>query len=96
MITIIVKTFFQGKVAMHEKYLKQAKAEKKGFQFVHYLRDGDVMKQQVMIIPHEQIETAIAYKNGFHKEKFGTGTYYLIYYKWNPIEEGQPSQEKLL
>lgn len=96
MITLEIRTLFGGKCAIHEKYIRKAKREKKGLKLLRYIREGNVMKEQIMTIPYEDVESRIAYKNGPHKEMFGSGTYKLVYYKWEPVNLQIMRQEKLL
>lgn len=80
-----VKTVWQGKVGVREKYINQAKAEKKDLLIAH---DG-----KEMMITFDEIDDRIIAKSD---EKFQDyfsrrPAEYLYYFQWKPDPPLQPS-----
>lgn len=95
-IEVTIKTLFQGKCAINEKYLKQALKDGKGLAFYHYVRGERSVAQEKMVIPFEELEKRVAYKNGPHKDRYSKGIYYLVYFQWKPDNGERLVQAKLL
>jgi hypothetical protein len=83
MIEIRVRTIWNGKVAIPEKYAFQAEDSK---------QDLMISKgEDVMILKFDMIKKLIKGRseNSF-KDKFGGEDYYLVYFDWKPdtIQQG--------
>ena len=76
-VRIKIKTLFQGKVAINEKYFLEADKNEDSLIFEH---NGSIME-----ISYEDIAMDIVgvSKDRF-KDNFGKGSYRLLYYKWKP------------
>lgn len=77
MVKIKVKTIWQGKVGIRDKYIFQAQ-EKKENLFVEH-------ETEVMEIPYDKVPELIVGKSEFKVgDRFGQGGHYLIYFNWLP------------
>jgi len=76
-IKIKVKSTWQGKVGIRDKYVNQAIREKQGL---------DISCQgEFMIIPAEKVKEKMIGKSQKHfKDKFSEEWHYLIYFNWKP------------
>ena len=87
-IKISVATIWAGKVGVRDRYVEQARNEKKGLEITH--------KQQTMIIKPEFVDKLIVMKSKTaFTDKFSNRKHYLYYYNWNPKDERQLSLEDL-
>lgn len=78
MITLKVKSTWQGKVGIRDKYVQQALDEKKGLEIS--------CQSEIMVIPAEEVQKKIVAKSACpFGDKFGEGYHYLIYFNWKPL-----------
>jgi len=78
MIKLKVKSTWQGKVGIRDKYVQQALDEKKGLEIT--------CQAEIMIIPAEEVQKRIVAKSDRpFRNKFGKGYHYLIYFDWKPL-----------
>lgn len=85
MIKIRVKSIWQNKIGVREKYINQAIKEKQGLEIT--------CPNGFMIIPAEEVAKKIVGKSQTRfKDKFSKEWHYLIYFLWNP----NTNQGKLL
>lgn len=78
-IKLPIKTLYRGKVGINEKYVKQAVLENKGIAMKY--------RDEITVIPPDEVESKIAYRSGIFKDKFGGGNYSLVYYTWRMPEK---------
>ena len=77
MINLKVKSIWQGKKGIRDKYVNQAL---KTGQDICISDDIDTM-----IIPYQNIQSLIVSKSDFPvKDKYSKESHYLIYFKWKP------------
>ena len=77
MIKIKIKSVWQGKIGIRDKYVNQALRKKEGLEIT--------CQGEFMIIPTEKIEEKITGKSKEHfKDKFSEEWHYLIYFNWKP------------
>ena len=85
MIKLKVKSIWQGKVGVRDKYIQQAFDEKKGLEIT--------CQYEIMIIPADEVQKKIVAKSDRpFKNRFGKGYHYLFYFLWKPLA----NQGKLL
>lgn len=85
MIKLKVKSIWQGKVGIRDKYVQKAIAEKKGLEIA--------CQYELMIIPAEDVQKKIVAKSEHpFKDKFGGKWHFLFYFDWKPLK----NQRKLL
>ena len=80
MIEVKVKTVWQGKVALREKYVHQALETGKGIR----ISVGDAY----MHIPGDEVKKRIVAKSeeSFY-DKFSKERHFLIYFDWKPVKQ---------
>lgn len=80
MIEVKVKTIWQGKVALREKYVHQALDTGQGLR----IKQGDAF----MDIQNDKIKESIAARSeeSFY-DKFSKERHFLVYFNWKPIKE---------
>ena len=78
MVTVEVKTVWQGMVAVRDRIVNEARQSKQGLIIVH--------GQDKMIIPHIELKKRIArVSEGRFKDHYGrSDPNRLIYYPWKP------------
>lgn len=102
MIELNIKTLYQGRAAVHEKYIKQAKRQGTGLKLYRYFNIGHKVKEEVMIIHKDFVEKMIVERKGPFKDNYKKTTYYLCYYNWVVLSKEtmkaieKVTQEKLL
>ena len=75
MIQLRVRSIWNGKIGIRDKYVNQALREKQGLEIT--------CQGEFMIIPVEEVEGKITGKSKEHfKDKFSEEWHYLIYYNW--------------
>ena len=80
MIKIKVKSKFQEKVAIRDRYLPQARQE--GLEIKH--------NEEVMTIPAEEVDKKIVGRSDKpFVDRYSLKTHYLLYFKWSPDEVKQ-------
>ncbi len=85
MIPIKIKTIFQGKVAVRDRYINEAIKKKESLEITH--RSG------VMVIPCEDLQKKIVGKSDKpFQDRYSRELHFLIYYLWRP----QNQQKQLL
>jgi len=85
MIKLRIKSIWQEKCGIRDRYIQQAYDEKKGLEII--------CQHEVMIIPADQVQKKIVAKSDRpFRNRFGRGCHYLFYFNWKPIKE----QPKLL
>jgi len=79
MVSVRVKTIWQGKVAVRDRYVKEAVEKKQGLLITH--------GQDKMAIPFTELKRSIAGKSDrrFEDEIGRDKPHYLIYFNWEPI-----------
>ena len=78
MIKLKVKTLFQGKCSIRDKYIQQACNEKNGLEIT--------CQSEIMVILAEEVQKKIVAKSDQpFKDKFGKGWHYLFYFNWEPV-----------
>ncbi len=81
-IKVKVKSLWEGKVGIRDKYLAEAMKEQQGIAIEH--------KGQTMVIPYEKLTESIAGKSEQpFQDRFSRSWHYLIYFVWKPQEEKQ-------
>lgn len=79
MIKVKVKTIWQGKVAVRDKYIDEAKATGQGLIIAH--------KGASMVIPNDEIGNLITgYSERFFADRFSDKKHQLVYFNWKPTE----------
>jgi hypothetical protein len=81
-IKLQIKSLYNGKCAINEKYLKKAIKERMGIVFLRYIPSGNAMKEESMTIPYDELEKRMAYKAGPFKDRFSDKSYKLCYFTW--------------
>lgn len=77
MIKLEVKSIWQGKVAIRQKYLEQAYKNKKGLEIHH--------AGSIMLIPFDKIKDSVVAKSEKSVyDKFKGEYHWLIYFNWKP------------
>lgn len=77
MIKVKVKTIWEGKVAVRDKYIDEARATGQGLIITH--------KQGFMVIPNEEINSRIdSYSEQFFADHFSDKKHQLVYFLWKP------------
>ena len=78
MIEVNVKTTWQGKVALREKYVHEALDTGQGIRIV--------LDSSFMDIPADEVKKKIVARseNSFF-DKFSGERHFLVYFKWDPI-----------
>jgi len=76
MITINIRTLFQGDVGVADPYIKQAQETGESITVVR--EDG------AMLIPNSEMKERCTGRGGPFKNKYGPGHYFLYYFKWKP------------
>lgn len=77
MITIKIKTIWQGKIGIREKYIKQALESK---QDLNFQKGNDYM-----VVPFKEIDKMMVGKSEHPVEdKFSNEFHYLCYFDWRP------------
>ena len=77
MLTLKIRTIWQGKIGVRERYIIQAFEEKKDLMFV---KGNDYM-----IVPCKEISNLMVGKSEHPVEdKFSNGFHYLCYFLWQP------------
>jgi len=78
MLKIKVNSTWQGKVALRDKYIRRAEAEREDF----LIECGG----EKMFIPNKEIKKSIAgISNREFVDKFGGDPHRLYYFKWKPM-----------
>ena len=86
MISVKVRSFWQGKVGIRDKYVKRALQGNESLEIL-YKNEG------VMIIPAEKVQEKIVAKSEKpFQDKFGDKWHFLYYFNWKPLV----NQQKLL
>lgn len=76
-VSVEVKTIWQGKVGIRDKYVNEARNKGKDL----YIFKGD----DAMIIPWERIDSVNVGKSEFPvPDKYSKESHYLIYFNWKP------------
>ena len=79
MKTVKVKTCWQGKIALRERYIQDAVKSGEGITILH---DGSSM-----VIPHNEILNRIVCRREYPvKDKFSKAPEYLFYCDWQTTE----------
>lgn len=87
MIKIKVRAPYYGKVAIRDKYVKQARETNQDIQIT--------CEGASMVIPVENIERRCTGRSGVPvKDKFSGKSHWLIYFNWKPEKSNQ--QQSLL
>lgn len=87
-LPISVSTVFKGRVAIRDKYIKQAERDACGLSITH--------DKQTMKLSPSDIKSPIA-RSGPFPDQFKLNSYhYLYYYKWTPENLPNIPQAKLL
>jgi hypothetical protein len=77
MIRVEVKTIWQGKVAVRDKYVDMALDNREGLIIVH--------SDDVMVIPFHGIQDRISGRSELPvKDRFSRDKHFLIYFNWQP------------
>lgn len=77
MIKCRVKSQFQGKVAIRDKYLMRALKYQDGLEIF--------FNNEVMSIPHQEIKKKIAgWSKKTVKDIYGKAKHHLVYFYWKP------------
>lgn len=85
MIKLQIKTLFQGKIGIREKYIHQANEKKEGLEIWH--------QSSLMEIPFDKIQEKIVMRSEKPVfDKFKGEYHYLLYFEWRP----SVNQKKLL
>ena len=76
-MNIKVKTLFQGKVAVRDRYINEAIKKEESLEIT--------CQSGVMEIPHDQIKSKIVGKSDSpFKDRYSKEFHFLIYFKWHP------------
>ncbi len=87
-IVIRVNTIWNGRVAVRDRYTKQAVAEKLDIQVWH--------EREVMLIPYDKIQDLkVGISERPMKDKFSEEYHFLIYFDWKPTKPKKISLEEL-
>ena len=79
MITVKVKTSWQSKVAIRDRYIEEAERNKEGITILH--------NDSRMIIPYDELQGRIVARSDQPViDKFSGQSHYLVYLKWQPTE----------
>ena len=84
-----IKSIWQGKIGLHEKYIKECLQKEDGMELTYTGREPQYDLQR-MTISQEHIRKGIMGKEMF-PERHGTGFYRLIYFEWVPDKDPQQS-----
>lgn len=77
MVTKRVKSLWQGKVSIHEKYIKKAIDERSDLEIVY--------NDEVMTIKNEDLQNKIIARSETpFVDKYSNESYWLYYYTWKP------------
>ena len=77
MIKVKIKSIWQGKVGIRDKYVIKARTEKDDICFIKEL--------DVMIIPFGKLDEAIVGRSEFPvRDKYSKESHYMIYFDWKP------------
>lgn len=77
MIPVKVNTTFQGRVAIRDKYIKEAEETNQGIMIG--------MGDEYMIMPCWKIPNLIKARSPYPvKDRFSRDSHYLIYFDWRP------------
>ena len=76
MIEVKVKTLWENKAGINQKYADEAVAKTESLVIIYR---GDTME-----IPADEVISKIISRSGPYPNRFGPGTYYLVYYLWKP------------
>ena len=77
MIKVEIKTIWQGKIGVRDKYIRQARERKEDICFVK--------GRDIMIVPFAKLDEAIVGKSAFPVEdKYSKESHYLLYFNWKP------------
>jgi len=82
-----VKTIWQGKAGLHEKYIKEALEKAEELELLYAGTQAQYKNQRMTIAP-EQLRSGEIGKEAY-PEKHGEGFYRLIYFKWTPDKNPQ-------
>jgi len=77
MIKLKIKSVWQGKVGIHERYITQARERREGLTFIKGI--------DVMEIPYGSIKEKIIGKTDRpFKDRYSRNFYHLYYFQWTP------------
>jgi len=77
MINIKIKSIWQGRVGIRDRYIAQARKEKDD---ICIIKGNDIM-----IVPFTNLDEAIVGKSEFQfKDRYSKESHYLIYLNWKP------------
>lgn len=83
-IELKIKTIWQGRIGVHEKYLDKSDKEGRGFLFKH--------GEDTMAVPFDQIPYRVVAKTEKpFVDRFTNQPYHLYYFDWKPDPKKQPS-----
>lgn len=83
MISIEVKTIWQGKVGIRDRYVKEATGKREGLLIIH--------GKDKMVIPFKKLKESIVGKSErrFVDQAGRDSPHYLIYFHWDPgVKQG--------
>ncbi|MBA7699875.1 hypothetical protein ES703_108579 [subsurface metagenome] len=85
MITVKVKTIWQGWVGVRDRYIAEAKEAGEGLVILH--------NRESMTIPHDEIDKrVVAQSEKPFTDRFGRDPHFLIYFNWKPeVRQGSLS-----
>jgi len=86
-----VRTIWQGKIGLHEKYIKESLARGESIEIVYIGKQEQYLGQKMEILP-DQLKSGEFGKELF-PERQRSGFYRLIYFSWQPLED---KQQKLI
>lgn len=77
MISVRVRSIWQGKVGIRDKYIGKALTDGEGLEITH--------QSGIMIIPAGEVQKRIVSKSERpFPDRFGKGWHYLFYFEWKP------------
>ena len=77
MRSIKIKTLWQGKVGIRDKFIKEVQKNREGIQILH--------ANTFMNIGADEISSKIVGKSDFPvKDKYSSESHYLLYFLWKP------------
>ena len=85
MIKLKVRSIWQGKCGIRDKYIQRAFDNKEGLEIT--------CQHEIMIIPADKVQESIVAKSDRpFSDRFSKGWHYLFYFNWKPLR----NQERLL
>jgi len=87
MISKVVSTIWAGQVAVHEKYIKQAKKKRTDLEII--------VGRERMFIKRLDIDLLVRSKSELIQDKFSDEKYRLWYFLWNPETKEEETRRLL-